>query len=182
MYSLDVSYSWSDYWQLTGWASNNTVRSNQGSCGAIGRNAYCGQANGAWVQWDAALEESSKGRGMGLRGSPSKRIKVGADYYLAQERNGFNVTRMAGSPANNPTNLPDGLPPEILYKTSSLVAFMEYVLSAQESWRVDAQTHRVQTDDWTWDLNSFYVDGSVVNLPKRSRAEYIGVSYLYRWR
>ena len=171
LYSLDINYALSDYWQLSGWVSNNVTRTDQSS---VSRSA---------IQWEAQLEEESRAFGFGLRGSPSKRIKVGADLYYARETNGFGISALAPGSAV----LPTGLPPEIFYKTSNFVAFIEYALTANEMWRIDVLSQRVRTNDWTWDLvaaggSSLYADGTVVNLPKDSRTDYVGVSYLYRWR
>ena len=183
LYSLDISYALSNDWQLTGWASLGKTNSEQATCGAFNpRDSFCTVA-ASWIQWQANLDEQSKSFGLGLRGSPTRKIKLGADLQYADERNGFGFAVLDASAVA----LPAGLPSGIYYKSANLVSFLEYAMRQHEGWRLDYVYQRVRTNDWTWDLvdsagSSLYADGATVNLRKDASARLVGLSYFYRWR
>lgn len=183
LYSLDLSYALSDDWQVTGWLTQITTTAEQATCGAINpRDSFCTVAT-RWLQWQARIDDRSQALGLGLRGSPSRKLKLGADLQYAEERNGFGFDVLAASAAD----LPSGLPPAIRYKSTNLVAFLEYALAGNSGWRLDYVYQRVRNNDWTWDLvdaagASLYVDGTTVDLNKDVTAQFFGVSYFYRWR
>lgn len=183
LYSLDLSYALSNDWQLTGWLSQITTRAEQATCGAINpRDSFCTVATN-WLQWQARLDDRTQALGLGLRGSPSRKLKLGADLQYAEERNAFGFDVLAASAAS----LPGGLPPAIDYRTSNLVGFVEYALNGSSGWRFDYVYQRVRTNDWSWDLvngsgTSLYADGTTVQLSKDVTAQFFGVSYFYRWR
>ncbi|HET6718874.1 MAG TPA: MtrB/PioB family decaheme-associated outer membrane protein [Rhodocyclaceae bacterium] len=183
LYSLDLSYALSDDWQVTGWLTETTSRAEQATCGAINpRDSFCTVAT-RWLQWQARLDDRTQALGLGLRGSPSRKLKLGADLQYAEERNAFGFDVLAASAAD----LPSGLPPAILYKSTNLVAFIEYALAGHSGWRFDYVYQRVRSNDWTWDLvdatgASLYADGTTVDLAKDVSTQFFGVSYFYRWR
>lgn len=183
--SLDVSYVLSNDWQLTGWLSENTIDSRQASCGGITPNPVSGERmcllSPTWIQWQTRLADQSNGGGLGLRGSPTRKMKLGADFVYARERNGFAFDVLSASAT---TAMPGGLPPAIHYRTRQLSAFIDYTLSSNEGWRIDLVDQRVRTDDWSWDLfgTTVYRDGSKVLLDKDTAVYFIGMSYYHRWR
>lgn len=183
LYSLDLSYALSDDWQVTGWVSQSTTTAEQATCGAINpRTSSCTVAPN-WLQWQARLDDRTQALGFGLRGSPNRKLKLGADLQYAEERNGFGFDVLAASAAS----LPTGLPTPIHYKSTNLVTFVEYALAGNSGWRFDYIYQRVRTNDWTWDLvnaagTSLYADGTTVELNKDLTAQFFGLSYFYRWR
>lgn len=184
LYSLDLSYALSNDWQLTGWASRGKTSAEQASCGSINRTSpapFCTLAAN-WLQWSAKLDDRTQALGLGLRGSPTRKLKLGADLNHAEEQNNFGF----GVLAANAASLPAGLPPSIVYRTTNLAAFVDYAMKSDDGWRLDYVYQNVRTNDWSWDLAaggaSIYSDGTTVEASKKARAQFFGVSYYHRWR
>lgn len=184
LYSLDVTYSFEN-WQLTGWLSRTTNTAEQSTCGAITRDRFCRDSDPAraWAIWGATLGDQSDGAGITLRGTPTRKIKVGADLLVTRDSNEHKIELLEAQNAS----LPSGLPPDIRYDSTNLTLFLEYALGLDDSWRVDYGYQKVSTNDWTWNLAtgggpSLYADGTTVDMHKETRARYVGVSYRYRWR
>lgn len=184
LYSLDVTYSF-DNWQLTGWLSQTTNSAEQSTCGAITRDRFCRDSDPsrAWAVWGATLGDQSNGAGVTVRGTPTRKIKLGADLLVTRDTNEHDIALIE---AQNVT-LPAALPPDIRYDSTNLTLFLEYALGVDDTWRFDYGYQRVRTNDWTWNLTaggttSVYADGTTVDMNKETRASFVGMSYRYRWR
>jgi hypothetical protein len=182
LYSLDAAYAISDTWQLSAWYTRDRTEANQ-----LGqRNADSGAAEAVK---DAHLEDIGDTFGLGLRGKPTPKLKVGADVLYSKNVNKYPESlTLTGAGAPYPTGSVGPLP-NITNKLMRFNLMAIYALEKSAELRFDYIHERWQTDDWSW----MFADGTpftygtandgtqVVQAPKQS-ANFIGARYIYRFR
>jgi MtrB/PioB family decaheme-associated outer membrane protein len=164
VWSLDGSYTLSDDWQLTAWASNDETRMQQSTLSGANGTAVPAQT------WTAQLLSRGEAAGLGLRGKPTAGIEIGADLQLARDKNAYNLA------ATLPTA---ALLPSINHTRSTLRLFGQYALKPNLALRVDLGLDRSTSDDWTW-TGWTYADGTTVRQEPHGKTVYLGVAIEYR--
>ena len=162
-YSLDGSYTFSDTWQATAWASRNDNRMDQTT--AVG--AAAGQI------WAAALRNRGDAFGLGVRGKPMARLEIGADLSYSDITDEYQQQAITGTAR---TSLPD-----VSTKLTSLKMFGKFALQKNAGVRLDYIYDRFNTNDWTW-TNFTYTDGTTLTQKPNQKVHFIGISYYYRWQ
>ena len=162
-YSLDLSYTISEKWQLTAFASRNDTSFDQTTAAG---------ASAAQI-WAAALRNRGDSYGLGVRGKPTAKIEWGADLSESDMRDVYEQTAITGTAR---VSLP-----EVSTKVTSLKMFAKYALQKNSGLRLDIVHERFRTDDWSW--SSFtYTDGTRLTQNPNQRVTFVGVSYYYRWQ
>lgn len=162
--SLDANLTLSDAWQLVGWASHDDTHIHQ---------ATITNANAALVAaqtWRARLRSTGDAVGLGVRGRPSSRLEMGADFQWARD------TARHGVEANVPAA---SLLPDITSRRQMAKLFAQYAWSKAIGLRLDIGHDRFRTDDWTWS-GWTPPDGSTFLLDPRQRSSFIAISLQYR--
>jgi MtrB/PioB family decaheme-associated outer membrane protein len=162
-YAVDASYTFSDLWQATAWASRNDNRMDQTT--AVG--ADTGQI------WAAALRNRGNAAGLGVRGKPVTRLEVGADLSYSDITDEYQQRAVTGAAR---TSLPD-----VSTKLTSLKLFGKYAVQKNAGVRLDYIYDRFNTNDWTWTTFT-YTDGTTLIQKPNQKVHFIGISYYYRWQ
>lgn len=162
-YSVDGSYTFSESWQATAWASRNDNRMTQAT--AVG--AAAGQI------WAAALRNRGDAFGLGVRGKPHERWEIGADLSYSDIVDEYGQQAVTGAAR---TSLP-----EVSTRLTSLKAFGKYTFQKNAGVRLDYIYDRFQTNDWTWTTFT-YTDGTTLIQNPNQKVHFIGVTYFYRWQ
>jgi len=182
LYSIDAAYAISETWQLSAWYTRDHTEANQ-----LGqRNADGGAAEAVK---DAHLEDIGDTFGLGLRGKPMPKLKLGVDVLYSRNVNKYPETlTLTGAGTPYPAGSVGPLP-NITNKLTRLNLMAIYALEKSAELRFDYIHERWQTDDWSW----MFADGTpftygsttdgtqVVQAPKQS-ANFIGARYIYRFR
>lgn len=162
-YSVDASYTFSEAWQATAWASHNNNRMDQTT--AVG--AAAGQI------WAAALRNRGDAFGLGMRGKPMAFLEIGADLSYSDITDEYQQRAITGAAR---TSLPD-----VSTKLTSLKIFGKYAIQKNSGVRLDYIYDRFHTNDWTWTTFT-YTDGTTLTQNPNQKVHFIGVSYYYRWQ
>lgn len=166
LYSIDATYSFSDVWQATAWASYNETRAEQ----STQVNAPSA-ANGIGGQfWSAKLTNESYGYGLGVRGKPMAALDFGADLAYYDDRSEYEQSAITGAAISS---LPD-----IVYRHTMFRLFGRYMVTRNWGVRLDYIYDRWKIDDWTW-RNFTYTDGTRVFEDPSQAVHFIGLSVLY---
>ena len=162
-YSLDASYTFSEAWQGTAWASHNDNRMDQTS--AVGASA-------AQI-WAAALRNRGDAFGLGVQGKPNARLELGADLSHSNITDEYRQQAVTGTAR---TSLP-----EVSTKLTSLKLFGKYALQKNAGLRLDYIYDRFSTNDWTWTTWT-YTDGTTLTQNPTQTTNFLGISYYYKWQ
>jgi MtrB/PioB family decaheme-associated outer membrane protein len=166
LYSIDATYSFTDVWQATAWASYNETRAEQ----STQVNAPSA-ANGVGGQfWSAKITNESYGYGLGVRGKPRAAMDFGADLAYYDDRSEYEQSAITGAAINS---LPD-----IVYRHTMFKLFGRYMVTKNWGVRLDYILDRWKIDDWTWQ-NFTYSDGTRVFEDPSQTVHFIGLSVLY---
>lgn len=166
-YSIDAGYTLTQQWQITAWYSRNDTKAEQTTCAPAGP-ATCGSPTFA-----ATLKNLSDNFGMGLRGKPAGKLEVGADLSYSDIKDEYQQQALVGAPI---ASLPN-----ISTKLTRLNLFGKYALQKNSGVRLDYIYDRYKSDDWTWS-NWMYADGTRITQDPNQTANFVGVSYFYRWQ
>ncbi len=179
-YSLDMSYTISDAWKLTGFASvgEQTMHINH-STGYVGD-----------------LQNRSEAFGLTLTGKASSQLQVGASFtyindinkYGAAAATGVTGDRLVGVTitqpnANNLAQAAVGLP-EVTFRKTLLSVFGQYSLNRKSDIRVDVAHQKAKYDDWVWGTPTalfVFSDNTSVKQQVDQSVTFVGVSYIYRF-
>jgi MtrB/PioB family decaheme-associated outer membrane protein len=157
--AIDASYALSRDWSLTGWLSRNEVYRDQA------------QFDGAQF-WAAELTSLGYAAGIGVRGQPTGKLKLGADMQYAYDKNEYELDPISGSAIND---LPD-----FAYRQFDFNLWADYALSDRGSVKASYTFTHLENGDWGYD-GWVYNDGTVISVPEQENAHFIGVSYRYQW-
>lgn len=84
LFSVDATLTITDAWQLTAWFSHDKTKATQ-----VGQRATNGGAIAA--EKEAHLEDTGTALGLGLRGKPSEKFRIGADVPAGSLADGTTV-------------------------------------------------------------------------------------------
>lgn len=155
-YSIDATYTMSDAWQLTGWASREDTRARQGTISSGG------------VTWFANLRNLGDAVGLGVRGKLSSKLEVGTDLQHSSDRSESHLEVSTGS-------LPD-----VSYELNAFKLFARYAVRENYGVRADFVHERWKTDEWAWNNPTFYTD-TAISQDAMQRVNFIGLSVYYKW-
>lgn len=179
IYTLDVNYTMSDNWQLSGWYSHDNTKARE--VGAL-------LPISATTTRDSQLREIGDSFGFGLRGRPSAKLQVGANLewvksvsQYPQTLNGAYTATVSGGVSLVPLA-------DIQNKLTLLKLFADYALDKKSNIRVDLIHERWQTDDWTWSFSTgapftygTTTDGTTVTANPKQTVNFVGARYIYKF-
>jgi hypothetical protein len=126
--------------------------------------------------WGADLESDSSSFGVGLRGTPVARVKIGGDVSYTEVKDSYSQFAIAPSTSTVPQALPG-----VTTQLTRLKLWGEYALDKHSGIRLDYIYDRYKTDDWTWTTWQ-YVDGTVLVQDPDQKVNFVGIRYYYTWR
>lgn len=160
LFSADAVYRIDDKWSLTAWAAQEDTSAQQ--------------ATGDTVVWEADLRNASTAWGMGIKGKPRTNIEVGMDLSSSLNAAESLMNKISGTATINSL-------PSYYYRQKTFKFFTDYALDQFSGIRLDLIIDRRENNDWTW-LGWTYSDGTTLTNVPTNHAEFIGVTYRYRWR
>ncbi len=179
-YSLDMSYTISDAWKLTGFASvgEQTMHINH-STGYVGD-----------------LNNRSEAFGLTLTGKASSLLQIGASFtyindinkYGAAAATGIAGDRLVGVTitqpnANNLAQAAVGLP-DVTFRKTLVSVYGQYSLNRKSDIRLDLAHQKSKYDDWVWGTPTalfVFSDNTSVKQQVDQSVTFVGVSYIYRF-
>jgi MtrB/PioB family decaheme-associated outer membrane protein len=188
LYSLDASFELSDAWRLTAWYTYNVNKTTEFGF----RQAGGGAADATKT---ANLEETGNSLGIGVRGQPHAKLKLGADLEWYKTDNAYPVDIVpVGAGALYPTSGPVtvGPLPDINNTLTRFKFFAQYAIQKNADLRFDLIYARYHTNDWTWSLYPGVapwvygqaggaIDGTTVTQPQNQPATFVGLRYIYKF-
>lgn len=170
LYSLDATYTLSEEWGLTGYASRGRQRLNQAKpAGYI-----------------LSFADTSTSLGVGVSGKPSERLSVGADLAYINDRNDYTQALDASAnPGSAVLLAATGGLPDILFRRTELKLFGKYALNERSAVRLDAIYQHAKFNDWAYGYAGVpftYSDNTTVALKQSQDAGFLGVTYIYSWQ
>jgi MtrB/PioB family decaheme-associated outer membrane protein len=160
-FSFDASYAFSDEWQANGWISKNDTLANRAD------------RTTPTNPWASSLLNNAWAYGLGVRGKPSARWDIGIDLSHSDIVDAYRQWALAG-PAVAPL-------PDVFTRQSTARLFGIYALDKNSSIRFDYVYDRFSTNDWTW-ASWTYSDGTFLSQKPTQNVNFIGVTYIYRFR
>jgi MtrB/PioB family decaheme-associated outer membrane protein len=186
-FAVDAAYSISEAWQASAWISHNDTAASQATCVNVSAAGVC-PASATQVVWGANLHNLSDSFGLGLRGKPTVKIDVNADLSyssLTDQSQTFGISgpiplalsaaQASGGSQSQPA------PPDTMTRVMRLKLLGTYAIDKTSSVRVDYVYDRFRTTDWTW-TNWVYTDGTTVLQNSSQKAQFIGVSYIFKFK
>ena len=181
--SVDARYAVSDSWQVTGWASHDVTRAKQLS-GRWPRNTTTPVPD---MVKDADLEDQGDSIGLGLRGTLSEKLRIGADLQWTRTQSSYDEDT---TPARAASELPLQ---DIENRLTRVSMFAKYAIRKNADVQLDLVHERWKTDDWSWQFangTSFAyggggangVDNTVVSIKPKQVANFIGMRYIYKFQ
>ena len=161
--AVDATYELMRYWNLTAWASRSEATQDQ---------TQVGESGALQGSWEGHLSNVGYAAGLGLRGEPVERLKIGSGVQFTHDVSEFEVR---GATFGN-ADLPD-----IVYRQWKFNLFADYQFTEHSAVKFNYDFTHNATTDWTWQNFLYDNDGTYVNLPERENAHFIGLSYRYRW-
>ncbi|MBS0335668.1 MAG: MtrB/PioB family decaheme-associated outer membrane protein [Proteobacteria bacterium] len=175
LYSLDMSWSMSENWKLTAYASRGkqTMEIDH-STGYL-----------------ASLSNINNSLGVGINGKPSPKFSVGGNLAFINDRNIYKQGLDVGASGNatglaNLAFLPTfpGLP-DVVFRQTRLTLFGEYALEKNAAVRVTLLHQQAKLNEWTWGNNGvpfIFSDGTTISLNQNQRVSYAGAQYIYKFQ
>ncbi|MFA4970006.1 MAG: MtrB/PioB family decaheme-associated outer membrane protein [Sulfuritalea sp.] len=161
--NFDAAYAVSDNWKVNGWYSRgDTILDINGSTGA----------------YMAGLRQLGHNLGLGVRGAPTGKLEVGADFTFSYEVNRTGVGVIGTS------TQPNGLP-AAAFRQLNLNMFGKYALDKNADIRVNLVHQRYYSNEWFWNNNGtsfFYSDGTTVTQKDQQNVTFIGAAYIYKFQ
>ena len=173
LYGLDASYQFSDNWKGNAWYSYDHSQAKQ-----MNTRAAAGSIK------DNNLEDTGNSLGLGLRGSVSGNVAIGADLQWTRNVSKYQQTLNAAQTANMSGDLP-----AIENVMTKLTLFASYAIDKNTEVRFDLIHERWKTNDWTWMFaggNPFTfettTDGTTVTSDGKQSSNFIGARYIYKFQ
>lgn len=162
-FNLDAAYKLSDDWKANAWYSRgDTILDINGT-------------NGAYM---AGLRQLGHNLGLGVRGAPSSKLEVGADFTFSYEVNRTAVGVIGTSAAANAL-------PAAAFRQLNLNIFGKYALDKSADIQVNLAHQRYYSNEWFWNNNGtsfFYSDGTTVTQKDQQNVTFIGAAYIYKFQ
>ncbi len=173
-YSADAAYSFGESWQASAWVSRDTSRMEQVSCQSASSAGVCPNSIASPI-WGANLENTGTAWGFGLRGKPMAKLEVGADLQYAQDRG--SIQQSALTPGATASQIPDST-----YRRATLKLYGSYAVQKNAGVRLSYIRESFSIDDWTWNSNFVFSDGTRILQAPRQTVDFIGISGYYEFR
>lgn len=161
--NLDAAYTLTDNWKMNGWYSRgDTILDVNGSTGA----------------YMAGLRQLGHNLGLGVRGAPTGKLEVGADFTFSYEVN-RTATGVIGA-----STQPNALP-AAAFRQLNLNIFGKYALDKSADIRVNLAHQRYYSNEWFWNNNGnsfFFSDGTTVTQKDQQNVTFIGAAYIYKFQ
>lgn len=185
MYSVDASYTVDRNWQVTASYSHDDTRANQ-------YNARWQNNTGVLeAQTLTHLRDMGDTLGLGLRGKPTGKMRVGADLQWTQTGADYPSDIAVTGAGGTTTPYPAGSSalPNIKNQITTLKLFGIYALDKRSDLRIDLIHERWKTNDWSWliaDGSAFTygttTDGTQVLANPKQTSNFIGARYIYKFQ
>ena len=160
---IDAALSMSENWKLTGYVNQaNQILHVDHSVGYM-----------------ADLENINTSAGLGVVGKPSSKLELGGELSLMDDTNRYQQSMATGAA------IVGGGLPDVTYRMTTLKFFGQYALQKNANIRVDLVHQSVQFDEWTWGYNRTpfaYSDNTSVSMQQNQSVNYLGASYIYKFR
>lgn len=161
--NLDAAYTLSDKWKLNGWYS---------------RNDAILDINGTTNAYMAGMRQLGHNLGLGVRGTPTGQLEVGADFTFSYEvnRTSLGVIGRSTQPAALPT---------AAFRQINLNIFGKYALDKSADIKVTLAHQRYYSNEWYWNndgVNFFFSDGTTVTQKNQQNVSFIGAAYIYKFQ
>jgi hypothetical protein len=152
--AIDATYVLSENWKLTGYL-NQSDQTQDISHFSI----------------QSQLEDVNTSVSLGVVGKQSSRLDVGGNLSYMNDSNRYNVSSA-------------GLP-DVTYRVTTLKLFGKYALQNNGDVRVDFVHQNASFNEWTWGNNGTpftYSDNTTVTMQPNQNVNYLGASYIYKFR
>lgn len=177
-YSVDAAYQINWDWQATAWYTHEDTDYQSRTCAgqnSIGPNLAdrCDLTDVGAPYRRYSLENTTDAVGIGIRGTVSEKLKVGADVSHSFDRGEFIQTALL-------TPAVDQLP-NVHYRHTRLNLFATYAVKENAGFRVDYIHDRWNTNDWQWSGFTF-ADGTTVSQDENQILNFVGLTAYYKFR
>ncbi|MDP2196141.1 MAG: MtrB/PioB family decaheme-associated outer membrane protein [Rhodocyclaceae bacterium] len=179
IYTLDVNYTMSDNWQISGWYTRDDTKARE--VGAL-------LPISATTTRDAQLREIGDSFGFGLRGRPSAKLQVGANLEWVKSVSQYPQTLNGAYTPTTAAGVSLAPLADITNKLTRLKLFGDYALDKNSNVRIEAIHERWQTDDWTWSFSTgapftygTTTDGTTVTANPKQAVNFVGARYIYKF-
>ena len=162
-FNLDAAYTISDNWKVNGWYS---------------RGDTILDINGSGSAYMAGLRQLGHNLGLGVRGAPTAKLEVGADFTFSYEVNRTAVGVIGASA--EPNRLPTAA-----FRQVNLNIFGKYALDKSADIRVQLLHQRYYSNEWFWNnggTSFFYSDGTTVTQKDQQNVTFLGAAYIYKFQ
>ena len=187
--SIDARYTLNDKWQATAFASHDVTRAKQ----LAGRWE---RGTGIFEMFkDADLEDRGDSVGLGLRGTLSEKLRIGADVQWTRTQSTYDedttLSGLGGLQATFPTSagVTAARLPDIESRLTRVAMFARYAMRKNADVQLDLIHERWKTDDWSWSFangSAFQygttTDRTTVSIKPKEIANFVGVRYIYRFQ
>jgi len=169
-FSVDAAYAVSDAWRLSAYASHGR------------QSVDAGHSTG----YDAILKDTATSFGLGIRGTPTARLRIGGDLVWVDDKLQYQQAADDSASAGNVALLAaSGGLPDVVYRLTRLNLYGEYDLQKNAYVRVDFIHHRTSFNEWTYSLNGIpflYSDNTTISAQEKQSVSFIGASYIYKFK
>lgn len=162
-YGLDAALNMSENWKLTAYVNQGIQTLH------VDHN----------VGYQAELENVNTSLGIGVVGRPSSKLELGGDLSYMDDSNRYKQSMATGAA------IVGGGLPDVSYRVTSLKLFGKYALQKNADIRVDLVHQSVDFKEWTWVYNGTpfaYSDNTTVSLQQTQSVNFLGASYIYKFR
>lgn len=165
--SVDASFALTERWKLTGYGSVGTQTMSEAD-----------RAN-----YVADTKNRSTAFGVGVNGSPSGVLEVGASVSYVRDVTKYALSPDAATSANNVLQNAIGLP-DTKFSEARYGVFAKYALDKKSDVRLDLARIVSKLDEWSWGYNGVpfvYSDGTTVSLDPNQHVTFVAARYIYKF-
>ena len=152
--AIDATYVLSENWKLTGYVNQSDQTLDV-----------------THFMIQNQIEDFNTSASLGLVGKPASLLEVGGNLSYMNDSNRYTVTK---------ANLPD-----VTYRVTTLKLYGKYALQNNADVRLDFVHQNAMLDEWTWGNNGIpftYSDNTTVAMQSNQNVNYLGASYIYKFR
>lgn len=164
---MDLAYSLSDNWELTGFASTSRQSLD------INHSTYL-----------LSLDNDSDIFGLGIKGKVTPRLNVGANAVYLNDNTRYGLQAAPGSSAANVNQAAIGVP-DVSYRQSSFNLYGAYAMDKHSNVRLDLIHQEYKFNEWSWSNNGtpfVFADGTTVTMNPNQKVTFLGLTYIYKWQ
>jgi hypothetical protein len=168
--ALDAAYRISDNWKLNAYWSRGKQTIDSGHS----------------TGYDATLTDKAMSLGVGVSGTPTGQLRVGAEFAWLDDKLIYLQTLdpASTSAANRSIAAAGGLP-DVTYRLTRLNAYGEYSIQKNAHVRLDFIHLRTFFNEWTYNYNGIpflYSDNTILTAQAKQSVNFIGASYVYKFQ